>query len=329
MTPIMEVCSSLIRGAIIAPPGKKLVVSDLSNIEGRGLAWLAGEEWKLQAFRDFDEGHGPDLYKLAYAKAFRVDASEVTKFGRSVGKVMELGLGYAGGVNAFVTFANVYGIDLDEMADTAWDTLPEDTVREANDFLEWQASMGTVHPMSHRAAVTCEVFKRLWRAAHPATVKLWKGLEDGFRAATQNPGETITYGKFKIRRDGAWLRIVLPSGRALCYPQPRVDDSGKLSFTGINQHTRKYQRLVTYSGKLVENACQSFARDILYDAMPRIENEGYEIVLHVHDEVVTEAEDTPEHKHEHLSALLSTPPEYALDMPLAAAGYEAYRYKKD
>jgi hypothetical protein len=80
---------------------------------------------------------------------------------------------------------------------------------------------------------------------------------------------------------------------------------------------------------IVHNCTQSFARDILYDAMPRIEDAGYEIVLHVHDEVVTEADDTPERNHEHLSALLATPPEYALDMPLAAAGYEAYRYKKD
>ena len=326
---VMDACSSLLRGTIIAPPGKKLVVSDLSNIEGRGLAWLAGEEWKLQAFRDFDNGIGADLYKLAYAKAFRLDPGEVDKFGRQIGKVMELGLGYAGGVNAFVTFALVYSIDLEEMAGIAWDTLPPESVVEANDFLDWQESKGATFPMSRRAATVCEVFKRLWRAAHPATTQLWRDLEDGFREATTTPGKTFIKGRFKIRRDGAWLRVVLPSGRALCYPFPQVDDRGQCSFQGVDQFTRKWKRVKTYSGKLVENATQSFARDILYDAMPRVEAAGYKIVLHVHDELVTEAPDTDEFNEAHLSALLAEPPEYAPDMPLAAAGFEALRYRKD
>lgn len=262
-TPIMEVCSSLIRGTIIAPPGKKLVVSDLSNIEGRGLAWLAGEEWKLQAFRDFDEGHGPDLYKLAYAKAFRISPEEVTKFGRSVGKVMELGLGYAGGINAFVTFANVYGIDLEVMANTAWDTLPPEKVKEAEDFLDWLAGKGTTFPMSRRAAITCEVFKRLWREAHPATVRLWHGLEDTFKEAIDSPGKTLRTGKFIIRRDGAWVRIVLPSGRALCYPFARLEGD-QIVFKGINQYTRQWSDVKTYSGKLAEN-CIAEGTPVLTD----------------------------------------------------------------
>lgn len=325
---VMLLTTSTIRSCISAPPGKKLVVSDLSNIEGRGLAWLAGEEWKLQAFRDFDEGHGPDLYKLAYAKAFRISPEEVTKFGRSVGKVMELGLGYAGGINAFVTFANVYGIDLEVMANTAWDTLPPEKVKEAEDFLDWLAGKGTTFPMLRRAAITCEVFKRLWREAHPATVRLWHGLEDTFKQAIDSPGKTLRTGKFIVRRDGAWVRIVLPSGRALCYPFARLEGD-QIVFKGINQYTRQWSGIKTYSGKLAENCTQSFARDILYDAMPRIEDAGYEIVLHVHDEAVTETPDTDQYSEAELSGLLATPPEYALDMPLAAAGYESYRYKKD
>lgn len=326
---VMLLTTSTIRGTIIAPPGKKLVVSDLSNIEGRGLAWLAGESWKIEAFREFDEGHGPDLYKLAYAKSFRVDPSTVTKAGRSIGKVQELALGYAGGVNAFLTFALAYGMDLEEMADTAWDTLDPGLIEEVTSFLDWLEGKGTVYPMSRKAAIVCDSFKRLWREAHPNVVRMWADLENGFRESTQNPGITLTAGRFRIRRDGAWLRILLPSGRSLCYPHPKVADDGSLSFMGINQFNRKWQRIRTFSGKIAENVTQSFARDILFDATPSIETAGYRIVMKVHDEVITEAPDSPEFNSDHLSALLATPPEYALDMPLAAAGFEAYRYRKD
>ena len=327
---IMLLTASTVRSVIIAPPGKKLVVSDLSNIEGRGLAWLAGEEWKLQAFRDFDAGIGPDLYKLAYAKSFHISPDEVTKFGRSVGKVQELGLGYAGGINAFVTFALVYGIDLEEMANTAWDTLPADVREEAESFVAWlQDTKKMSWPMSNKAAVTCESFKRMWRAAHPMTVQLWRELEDGFRLACSNPGETFAYRTFKFRRDGAWLRIQLPSGRCLVYPQPQIAKDGQLSYMGVNQFNKKWQRIKTYGGRIVENATQSVARDFMFDALPGIEAAGYEIVLRVHDEVVTEVPDIPEFNAEHLGALLAATPPWGEGMPLAAAGFESQRYRKD
>lgn len=327
---IMHLTASTVRSVIVAPPGKKLVVSDLSNIEGRGLAWLAGEEWKLQAFRDFDAGTGPDLYKLAYAKAFRIEPEDVTKFGRSVGKVMELGLGYAGGINAFVTFALVYGIDLEEMADTAWDTLPEDILEEATDFVRWLQDKGTRWPMSDRAAIVCESFKRMWRAAHPMTVQLWREMEDGFRSACLHPGTTFRYRGFAFRRDGAWLRIKLPSGRCLCYPQPQVAEDGKtLSFMGTNQFTRKWERIKTYGGRLTENSCQSVSRDFLFDALPGIEAAGYALTMRVHDEVITEAPDTDDYNAEHLSALLAATPPWGTGMPLAAAGFTSLVYKKD
>lgn len=326
---IMHLTASTVRSVIIAPPGKKLVVSDLSNIEGRGLAWLAGEAWKLQAFRDFDEGHGHDLYKLAYAKAFHIQPEEVDKFGRSVGKVMELGLGYAGGINAFVTFAVVYGINLEEMADLAWPTLPDDVKQEAMDFVTWLSDKGTMWSMSNTAAVVCESFKRLWRAAHPKTVALWRELEDGFKMACANLGETFAYRDFKFRRDGAWLRIQLPSGRALCYPHPQVDEKGQCSFMGVNQFTKKWERIKTYGGRLSENACQSVARDFMFDALPGIEAAGYGITMRVHDEVITEAPDVPEYNAAHLSTLLAATPPWGAGMPLAATGFESYRYRKD
>lgn len=327
---IMLLTASTIRSVIVAPPGKKLVVSDLANIEGRGLAWLAGEEWKLQAYRDFDAGTGPDLYKLAYAKAFDINPEDVTKFGRSVGKVMELGLGYAGGINAFVTFALVYGIDLEVMAATAWPTLPERIIDEATSFVQWRQDQGAKFPMSDKAAIVCEAFKRMWREAHPMTVQLWAEMDNGFREAALHPGVTFRYRGFAFRRDGAWLRIKLPSGRCLCYPQPQVAKDGKtLSFMGVNQFTRKWERIKTYGGRLAENATQSIARDFMLDALPGIEAAGYEIVLRVHDEVPCYAPDRPEYNAEHLSSLLATAQPWGAGMPLAAAGFEAYSYRKD
>lgn len=326
---VMALTSSAIRGCIIAPPGKKLCVADLSNIEGRMLAWLAGEEWKLQAFRDYDAGTGPDLYKLAYAKSFGMRPEDVTKDQRQKGKVQELALGYQGGVGAFMTFAMAYGIDLEAMAADAWASLPEDLKDEAGNFYDWiEKQNGSTYGMSREAFITCDVFKRGWRSGHPMTAALWPELEDACVEAVESPGKTLTVRKFKVRRSGAWLRIGLPSGRALCYPQPRVDD-GKLSYMGVNQYTRQWTRIKTYGGKLVENATQAAARDVIGHNMPLIEQAGYEIVLTVHDEDLTETPDTPEYSSDKLAEMMSNVPPWAEGLPLAAAGFETYRYKKD
>ncbi|UIA85753.1 hypothetical protein LU604_17985 [Erwinia tracheiphila] len=149
------------------------------------------------------------------------------------------------------------------------------------------------------------------------------------RRAIATPGITISCRKLKLRRDGSWLRIQLPSGRAVCYPGARIDDSGKISYMGINTYSRKWQRLQTYGGKLAENVTQATARDVMAANMPCVEDNGYDIILTVHDEVLTEAPDTTDYSHEHLSTLLATNPAWALDLPLSAGGFEAYHYRKD
>lgn len=326
---VMKLTTSAIRGCIVAPKGKKLLVADLSNIEGRDAAWLAGEDWKLQAFRDFDNGSGPDLYKLSYARSFRVEPDEVDKDERQIGKVQELFFQYEGGVGAYITGADTYGIDLDEMAERAWPALPAVHLHEAESYYQWVIRKNrNTYGLTEKAFVTCDTLKRAWRGNHPKIVTLWKELEEAAIEATNYPGKTIdTRGTFKVRRDGAWLRIGMPSGRALCYPSPRVDD-GKLTYMGVNQYTRQWCRLHTHGGKLFENICQSFARDVLYDAMPTMEGEGYAIVLHVHDEVVCEVPDSEEFTLDRLCAILATPPGYAESLPLAAEGFETYRYRK-
>ncbi len=327
---VMALTSSAIRSCIVAPPGCKLVVSDLSNIEGRVLAWLAGENWKLQAFRDYDTGKGHDLYKLAYAKSFGTQPDSVTKDQRQIGKVQELALGYEGGVGAFLTFAVAYGIDLEAMGEHAIGAIPPTILTEATRALEWaKQQKRPLFGLSDRAWLVCESFKRSWRQAHPAIVSFWSALEDAARTATQRPGETFDCRALKLRRDGTWLRVRLPSGRCLCYPAAQIDETGKLSYLGINQYSRKWGRLKTYGGKLAENVTQAVARDVLAASLPAIEAAGYRIVLTVHDEVITEAPDSPRYNPEHLAALMSTNPVWAQGLPLASAGFEAARYRKD
>ncbi|MGR7652292.1 DNA polymerase [Klebsiella aerogenes] len=344
---VMELTSSALRGCIMAPTGKKLVVSDLSNIEGRKLAWLAGEAWKLDAFRAYDtlildesgapiwdaaakdyKRRGPDLYKLAYAKAFNITPEEVTKYQRQIGKVMELGLGFGGGVAAFLTFALVYGLDLEELAAAAMPNIPRDVQREAKSWYDESVNRKATYGLSERVFIACDSLKRLWRRAHSETCDFWYQLERTVRAAIATPKKTLYCGNLKVRRDGAWLRIQLPSGRALCYPSPSIE-KGNITYMGINSYSRKWQRLKTYGGKLVENVTQAAARDVLAGNMPLIENAGYNIVLTVHDEVICEAPDTDDYTDAALSSLLSTNPEWAPDIPLNAGGFEAYHYRKD
>ena len=321
---VMELCANAMRGVIIAPPGQKIVVADLSNIEGRVVAWLAGEEWKLQAFRDFDAGIGEDLYKVAYGKAFKVAPSTVTKLQRQIGKVMELFLAYQGGVGAFVTGAATYGIDLNSLdAD-----IPPSVWAEAENFYEWTLKQKRpMFGMKRETFMMCDSLKRIWRRAHRSIEALWSGVEDACRKAIDNEGSEFWAGQCKAVRKGNWLRIVLPSGRSLSYPAPRVED--KLSFMGINQYSRKWSRISTYGGKITENMTQAVARDVFKSCYPRVAEAGYSIRLPIHDELLTYAPDRPEFNAERLSALMAVQPEWAQDLPLAAAGFEAKRYRKD
>lgn len=335
---VMELTSSTIRGCIVAPAGKKIVVADLSNIEGRMLAWLSGEDWKIRAFYEFDAGTGHDLYALAYAKSFNVSPQVVMHNKekgdgtmRQIGKVQELALGYQGGVGAFLTFAAAYNIDLEQMADRAFAMLPPDILQEAADAYVWtKKNKRPTFGLSERAWLTCDSFKRSWRYAHPQTVAWWHELEEAACRAIWSPTRDVVRArKVKMQKVGAWLRVTLPSGRHLCYPSPQVSDEGKLTYMGIDQYTRKWQRISTYGGKLAENITQAASRDVLGYNAPRIEKSGYKIVLSVHDEYLTETEDRPEFNPSALAGLMATNPPWAEGLPLAAAGFEAYRYKKD
>lgn len=337
---IPQVLSNCIRGVIVAPKGRKLVVADLSNIEGRVLAWLAGEEWKLEAFRAYDAGKGPDLYKATYGRTFGVKPEDVTKQQRQIGKVLELAMGYQGGVSAFCTFARAYRVDLDELAGHTRAAIESRYWTEAADFTDWvkerrgaEALLG----LKPDTFIACEAIKRAWRAAHPAITRLWADIEAACRVMVEPvPPE----GRAPLKVGRIWIGTrakvygcaLLPSGRCVVYPQiskPRPGVRATFTYCGMNQYTRGWSELRSYAGKVVENLTQATARDILAHGMKLAWDRGYKIVLSVHDELITETPDTGDYTEAGLAACMTDNPDWAEGLPLSAAGFEAYRYKKD
>lgn len=332
---VIRLCTNAVRGAIVAEEGKKLCVSDLSNIEGRVAAWLAGEEWKLDAFRAYDNKTGHDLYAVAYAKAFDVTPEEVMDnkengdgIMRQIGKVMELMLQYEGGVGAFLTGADTYGIDLDDLAERAYHLIPDDIRSEARSAWGFAVKERRTHDLKEKAFVVCDALKRMWRRQHPEIQSYWGELLGAAMSAVIEKGVVFEARRIKFYSKGSWLRMVLPSGRSVVYARPYIKD-GKLHYWGVNPKTKKWTKESTYGGKLFENACQAVARDVMGYNMQNIEDAGYEIILSVHDELLTETPDTEEFSGKGLSKLLATNPTWADGLPLAAGGFEAHRYKKD
>ena len=294
---VTELCSSAVRGCLIPSPGNKLVIADLSNIEGRVLAWLAGEEWKVDAFRAFDAGTGHDLYVVAYAKAFNVDPEIVVdnkKNGdgsmRQYGKTMELACGFGGSVGAYR-----------KMGGSAVNAMTDDEIH---------------------------ILVQAWRKAHKKIVAFWYDVESAAKAAIRNPDDMFEVrGLYFSVKDG-WLRIKLKSGRYLSYPNIRIED-GNILYDGTNQYTRKWEALETYYGKIVENIVQATARDVFAAGLVSAQAAGYDVCLHVHDEMICDVPDNDAYSAEHLSLLMSANLSWTLGLPLAAAGFESYRYKKD
>lgn len=362
----MKVIASTIRSMLIPAEGHDLLFLDFAGIESRVNAWLWNEEWKLKAFRDYDTivGYdkkgkpirlGPDLYKLAYARAFGILIEQVTDAQRQIGKVMELALGYEGGVGAFVTMVETYGIDLDELARMVLPILPQEVKDKANWLWEKQGSgMG----VSYDVFIACDGLKQLWRAQHPRIKAGWKQLKEAAVKATMHKGKVFTAGRLLFKFEDRWLYMKLPSGRKIAYfkpsvawPQKRVkrevdgvlkftyvddkfDDEGKLDlrkatlhYWGVDTKTRRYMKTSTYGGKTDENADQGISRDLLVDAMFRLEAANYPIVGTVHDEGIMEI---PERfgSIEEASQLMCANEDWAADIPVAVEGHRGKRYKK-
>ena len=320
--PKAAMLSKCLRCSIVASNGA-FSIADLSAIEGRSLAYLANEEWKLEAYRKYDAGIGDDIYKLTYATTFGCDVSEVGADERQLGKVLELALGYGGGVGAFVTFSLTYGINLSGIGTKMIDRLPEWAVDGAEAWWRKSLERGKVYKLDHDTFIACDAIKRMWRSANPATVRFWSDLEEGAKAVIQGKdGLVRTAGKVRIDRKGTWMRMQLPSGRYLSYPGVKVSEEGKITYLGVNTYSRKWCNLGTYGGKLAENATQGFAADIFGNGLVLADAAGYQPVLGVHDELLADKSGVD------LVKIMTTVPSWAVGLPLAAEGFESYRYRK-
>jgi len=332
---VLGLASSALRGLIISEPGRRLVTADLANIEGRFMAWVAGEDWKIAAFAAYDRKEGPDLYKVSYARAFNIDPNDIADEGdqrRQIGKVMELALQYYGGVGAFCSMAETYGLRLEDLAVAAWPVLPDEVKREAQQAWHRAVKRRRTYGLTERIWVVCQSLVSLWRAAHPMIVAFWEALDNAVKDAIRHPGKRFEAGeRITVDRIGNWLRIKLPSGRYLNYPAPRVKVDGyysSRSFVGVDPYTKQWRRIATYSGKDAENVCQGGCADILMDGLLAADEAGYNPVLSVHDEGITEPPDSDEYTAEGLSQLLVASSLWADGLPLAAKGKVSYRYSK-
>lgn len=291
-TNCLRAISYCLRGMITASPGNRLIVSDFSQIESRVLAWLAGAVEKLEAYEN-----KLDIYKVNASAAFKIGYDDVNKEQRQIGKVIELACGYQGALGAFQEFAKVYGV-----------VIPDDEAL---------------------------VLIKNWRKGNPKITSYWTNIEALAVKAVAEPGTLPRIRNVGFKKVGSgntsFLFCILPSGRYIAYHRPRLVESKfdrmQVEYWGVDSKTKKYCKQRTYGGKLVENITQATAMDCMADRMIEIDAANYPIVLTVHDELVS---DTPKGHGsiEDFNRIMEIVPGWAEGLPIAAAGYEAKRYKK-
>lgn len=295
---VADILSQLVRTALIASPGKVFSVADFSAIEARVISWLANEKWRMDVFR----GDGK-IYEATGAKMFNVPISSITKGSvlRDKSKISELALGYEGSLGALKRM----GGERMGLSDTEMMSLV-----------------------------------RKWRMANPAIVDMWKEIDEASKEAVRyRRPVTCTCRNIIFDCDGEFMTIQLPSGRKLFYYHPRFKDKkiGRstmptqvLCYEGVVQETKQWGEIDTYGGKLTENIVQAISRDLLGNSMLNLENSEYYPVCHIHDECLVEVpEENAKEYYEEMVYIMSTPPDWASDLPLRADGYTTPFYLKD
>ncbi len=293
---VPDILSQLVRTAFITSKDK-FIISDFSAIEARVIAWLAGEEWVNEVFAT----HGK-IYEATASQMFNVPIDKIKKGNpeyslRQRGKVATLALGYQGGESALIAMgADRMGLSSEELTD----------------------------------------IKVRWRDANKNIVRLWYAVGDAVIQAMNGNGTQFVQC-LEIRREWDmmygldFISVKLPSGRKLFYPKPFLQQNkfnkDALHYYGVNQTTKKWEVNSTYGGKLVENIVQAIARDCLAETLIRLYDRNYEVVMHIHDEVVIDAYD--DEKLEDVNNILAEPIPWAPGLILKGAGFETKYYMKD
>lgn len=286
---VPQVLSELIRTSFIASGNRRFIVSDFSAIEARVIAYLADEKWRQEVFKN-----NGDIYCASASQMFKVPVEKhgVNGHLRQKGKIAELALGYGGSVGALISMGALkMGLSEEE--------LPE--------------------------------LVNVWRKSNTAITRLWKTVEKAAFAAIDNKPSVIAHGISFFKKSGI-LFIGLPSGRKIAYVKPQIGEnkfgSPSITYDGMNQTKGAWDRLETFGGKLVENIVQAFARDCLAESIIRLEDKGFELNFHVHDEVILDVENGRSSASE-VAEIMSQPIEWAPGLVLNAEAYETNFYKKD
>lgn len=306
---INDTLSQLIRTAFVATQGNVLIDADFSAIEARVISWLAGQEWRLEVFRT----HGK-IYEASASQMFHVPIEKIKKGNpeyalRQRGKVAELALGYQGGVSAMRRMDT--GHNLDDLSD--------DEVKGIVD--RWRE--------------TNSMIRDLWNIVDSAAVTvITNGGAQTIRSETTDAVITLAC-ELDVVTGTRYMTILLPSGRKLYYPSPEIGvnrwGNPSVSYMGQNQTTKRWERVETYGGKLVENIVQAIARDCLAIAIENLEAQGLHVVFHIHDEVVI---DTPawadnDTMLDTVTKIMTKPIPWAQALPLNADGWVDKFFKKD
>jgi DNA polymerase len=287
--PPLEVIGSLSRSLICAAPGKVLISADYSAVESRVLAWLAGETWKLDAYRKFDATGDPALepYCVTASKILGRAVTPEDEAGRQIGKICDLAFGYGGALGAFKKFA----------------------------------------PDADYTEVQIVTFNKQWRVAHKQVVKLWGDLHRMLLRAVAGKPQELKNLRAEMRAGTLYLR--LPSGRELAYPEAHIEAGQYSDeIVSKDNALGKWRDARGWHGTFTENAVQAISRDLLAAAMLRLEAAGYPIVLHVHDEIVAEVPEGFGSADE-FAKLMTTLPAWAEGLPLVAKARVSKRYAKE
>lgn len=288
---VTDVLKGMLRPSLMAAPGKHLVVADWAAIEARVTPWASNSNSGAAKLDIFAKGE--DVYKHNAAATFRVPYADVDKDQRQIGKVQELACGFAGGVGAFASMGRIYNVILTES--------------ESRKMVD------------------------AWRRANSWSVPYWSKLEQCYTAAMRNPGTEFTAGRVTYLFDKLHLWYALPSGRVLCYPFARFDEEGNITYAKASwkpaADAKEWPRARLWRGLACENITQAVANDLLRHSLSRLEEEGLDVVLHVHDEIVLETAD-PDAAADALLRVMTTAPAWAQGLPLNAEVATMTRYGK-